>query len=50
MMNTVGKVKLFMEVMMIIMKGNHVDVPFDPGGSFLRISKLEDEFFRRRGE
>ncbi|GJV62411.1 hypothetical protein Tco_1468511, partial [Tanacetum coccineum] len=30
-MNTVGKVKLFMEVMMIIMKGNHVDVPFDPG-------------------
>ncbi|GJZ34562.1 hypothetical protein Tco_0580379 [Tanacetum coccineum] len=38
-MNKVGKVKLFMEVMMIIMKGNHVDVPFDPGGSFLGIIK-----------
>ncbi|GJT24666.1 hypothetical protein Tco_0944380 [Tanacetum coccineum] len=47
-MNTVGKVKLFMEVMMIIMKGNHVDVPFDPGGSFLGIIKTRGRVFPKR--
>ncbi|MFS7950103.1 hypothetical protein Hanom_Chr06g00579391 [Helianthus anomalus] len=44
---TTRKVKLFRRVVKII-NMNRVDVPFDPGGFGLK-TKLEDEFFRRRG-
>ncbi|MFS7911578.1 hypothetical protein Hanom_Chr02g00119801 [Helianthus anomalus] len=45
---TTCEVKLLGWVLMIIINVYRVDVPFDPGGFALK-TKLEDEFFRRRG-
>ncbi|GJS52228.1 receptor-like serine/threonine-protein kinase SD1-8 [Tanacetum coccineum] len=46
---TTREVKLFRRVMVTIINGSRVDVPFDPG-DFAPKAKLEDEFFRRGGE
>ncbi|MFS7996611.1 hypothetical protein Hanom_Chr12g01131921 [Helianthus anomalus] len=45
---TTYEVKLLRWVVMIIMQKNRIDVPFDPGG-FGTKTKLEDEFFSKRG-
>nr|GEV50951.1 hypothetical protein [Tanacetum cinerariifolium] len=46
---TTSEVKLFRQVMVTLINGSRVDVPFDPG-DFAPKAKLEDEFFRREGE
>nr|GEU94683.1 nucleotide-binding alpha-beta plait domain-containing protein [Tanacetum cinerariifolium] len=46
---TTREVKLFRRVMMILINGSRVDVPFD-SCDFAPIAKLEDEFFRRGEE
>nr|GEU98855.1 putative glycoside hydrolase, family 32 [Tanacetum cinerariifolium] len=46
---TTCEVKLFGRVMVTLINGSRVDVPFDTGDFALK-AKLEDEFFRRGGE
>nr|GEY15671.1 mitogen-activated protein (MAP) kinase kinase kinase Ste11, Cryptococcus [Tanacetum cinerariifolium] len=45
---TTREVKLFRRVMVTLIKGSRVDVPFDPGDSAPK-AKLEDGFFFKWG-
>ncbi|MFS7990442.1 hypothetical protein Hanom_Chr11g01058921 [Helianthus anomalus] len=46
--DTTCEVKMFRRVMITIINGNRVDVPFDPGG-LIRRQNSRTSFFRRRG-